>query len=636
MGDFRVRTIKDIHDRRKMYQKVLEDVEAFEMMLKNDMFETGAPWIGAEQELCLVDKDHNPATQALNILDNISDDIYTNELALCNLEINLDPLPLADNCFSNMETSLLSLLNLGEKEANKFDSKLFMTGILPTLKYRHLEFENMTPIRRYKTLSQTLSDIRGSDFEIYLQGVDELIMSLGSVLFEASNTSFQLHLQIAPNDFVNKHNWSQMIAGPVLSACVNSPMLFGNELWAETRVALFKQSLDTRSSQKFLRKKLPRVYFGDKWLEKSAAELWKKDVMRFPLLVTSDDLQNSKELLAKGEIPNLRGIRLHNGTTYTWNRLCYGFSKKKPHLRIECRYIPSGPSALDEISNFAFWIGLMNSEPKHGVDFWKKVDFRIAKDNFIKAARNGLDSVFHWFGKNISARDLILDELLPMAHEGLQNSGVAANDIEKYLSVFEKRVKAETTGADWMVQNFRALTKRFSKTIAEKEIVRQSLIYQSENIPVHEWQNLSSEIHSVPEKEVTVEELMTTDIFSIRENVSVELAKSILEWNNFHHLPVEDRNGDIIGLITDGMIERYEKSGSEEHCFAQDIMLNELHTIQASCPIKEAEKKMKDHNLSGLPVVHGWKLVGMLTRNDLEKVSSEKKKLKPQTKELDF
>ena len=222
MGDFRVRKITDAEDRRKMYQSVLADVEAFEWMLKEDMFETDPLHIGAEQELCIVNHDCEPSMKALEILDKINDKHYTNELALFNLEINLDPFRLGDKCFSEMEKQLFDLLGKGKKLADKHNANLLMTGILPTLKYRHLKFENMTPIQRYQTLSNKLSELRGANFEIYLQGVDEVILSLGSVLFEACNTSFQLHLQMRPKEFANQHNWSQMISGPVLSACVNS------------------------------------------------------------------------------------------------------------------------------------------------------------------------------------------------------------------------------------------------------------------------------------------------------------------------------------------------------------------------------------------------------------------------------
>jgi len=619
MGDFRVRKILDEHDRRRMYQYALNDIEAFEFMLKERMFEDGDLWIGAEQELCIVGKHYDPTTSALQLLDKIDDEHYTNELALFNMEINLDPLPLKGDCFSNMERSLLELLKKGHDEAKKLNEQILMTGILPTLKYHHLQSDYMTPIPRYETLSQTLSEIRGSKFEVYMQGVDDLIMSLGSVLFEACNTSFQLHLQIKPDDFVNQHNWSQMIAGPVLSACVNSPLLFGNELWAETRIALFKQSLDTRSSQKYMRMKLPRVYFGRGWMRESPTELWKNDIMRFPLLVTSDDLTDAKELLSKGEIPDLRGIRLHNGTTYTWNRMCYGFSKKKPHLRIECRYLPAGPSAIDEIANFAFWIGLMRCKPEGGAEFWKSHSFKAVKNNFVLAARSGLNTVFNWYGNNIPAKQLILEQLLPMAHQGLKNSRVNSADTDKYLSVIEKRVSKEVTGSKWTVDNFRILSKHYGEAIAQKELVRQTLKYQKNNTPLHEWKNIAIRNYKLAEQDPTVDQLMSTNIYSVSENDSVEIVKSILTWNNIHHLPVENLDGDLVGLITDGTVERLEKEKSGLCCFAKDIMLTNLVTIQSNVSMKKAKSVFEDSNVSGLPVTYNNKLVGMLTLTDLAK-----------------
>ena len=616
MGDFRVRKIENEEDRRRMYQFAIDDIKAFDYMLKERMFEEGDLWIGAEQELCVVDNEFNPTTSALKLLDSINDSHYTNELALFNMEINLDPLPLKGDCFLKMESSLIELMNLGYNETDKINEHIIMTGILPTLKYHHLQSQYMTPIARYKTLSQALSKIRGSKFEVYLQGVDDLIMGLGSVLFEACNTSFQLHLQIKPQDFVNQHNWSQMIAGPVLSACVNSPLLFGNELWSETRIALFKQSLDTRSSQKFLRMKLPRVYFGRGWLKNSPVELWKNDLMRFPLLVTSDDLKDSKSLIEEGKIPDLRGIRLHNGTTYTWNRMCYGYSEKKPHLRIECRYLPSGPTAIDEIANFAFWIGLMRCEPEGGVEFWKSNSFKSVKNNFILAARSGLNTVFDWCGENISAKELLLDKLIPMSRKGLFESGVSEDSINKYLNVIQARVEAEVTGSSWAIHNFRSLSKNYGEVLAEKELVKQSVEYQRANIPIHEWDNINGKEMVSLNLDLTVDHIMSTDIYSVSESASIELIISMLDWNDIHHLPVENSEGDLVGLITDGLVVRNKESNVQAN-YAKDLMLKDMIVLQTNDTIKEANALMLKHGISGLPVVYKNKLVGMVTLSDI-------------------
>ena len=618
MGDFRVRKVRDADDRRRMFQYALRDIKAFEAMLKDGVIASEDPSIGAEQELCIVDQVGEPSTMALEILDKVEDPHFTNELALFNLEINLDPLKLQDNCFSEMEKDLIARMERAYQVAAEHNTDILMAGILPTLKYRHLQFEYMTPIERYRTLSQTLFDMRGAKFEIYLQGVDELIMSLGSVLFEACNTSFQLHLQIRPEEFVDMHNWSQMISGPVLAACANSPLLFGNELWAETRISLFKQSLDTRSSHKFLRKKMPRVYFGDRWLTESAAELWKFDLMRFPLVVTSDDFQDPYENLAKSEMPDLRAIRLHNGTTYTWNRLCYGFSKSKSHLRIECRYLPSGPSAVDEIANFVFWIGLMQHGAKQGPKFWQDQNFRVAKNNFIKSARTGLNTVFQWFDKNIAAKDLILNELLPMAQKGLEDSGVDSADIDKYLSIIRDRVTCERTGADWMVINYRALSKRYGESLAQNELVKNMIDYQKKNIPVHEWKCMTDNSYLINHPTTKVEQIMSRDIHTIQEDDSVEMFGAMLDWNDIHHLPVENAQGDLVGLITDGMFERLEDR-VKDHKFAHEIMMKNIETVNGNDPVTKAVEIMKEKKISGLPVVYGSKLVGILTQIDIKK-----------------
>jgi CBS domain-containing protein len=615
MGDFRIRPISGKADRAKMYHYALKDIEAFERMWHENAFIQTPIKIGAEQELCIVNQNYEPSKSAHHLLDAINDPHYTNELGLFNLEINLDPINLSGKCFSVTEQNLLSLLQKGKEEAKAIGEQILMTGILPTISPKHLHFDYMTPIPRYETLSQMLFDIRGGKFEIYLQGVDELIASLGSVLFEACNTSFQMHLQIKPDEFVDKFNWSQMIAGPVLSACTNSPLLFGRELWAESRIALFKQSLDTRSSKNHLRKKLPRVYFGTDWLSDSPVNLWENELMRFPLLLTSDDLVDSNTALDQGDIPELRAIRLHTGTTYTWNRLCYG-PGKQAHLRIECRYLPAGPTAIDEIANFAFWVGLMNAVPENWSNEIENISFKDVKDNFIKSARTGLSSVFNWFGKNIPGRQLILETLLPMSREGLEKCKIDQQDIEKYLNIIEQRVRGEQTGSNWMIKNYRLLNENVK--VAKQELVAQMINYQNENTPVHEWDIGTQKeiIPTVQENKIdfNVGHLMSTDIFTVNENASLDIVRSIMDWNNIHHLPVENRKGNLIGIITDGIL----KKSKENMKYASDIMLTDLVSVNKDVSITDLREILSINKLSGVPVVRNKKLVGMITTNDIK------------------
>jgi CBS domain-containing protein len=616
MGDFRVRSITDKADHRKAYLSHLDDMAAFEMMLEEGLFDEGPAWIGAEQELCLVGNDFHASTTALKVLDLIKDPRYTNELALYNLEANLDPLPLKDNCFRETEEQLLGLLDVGQVAAQSQEARILQCGILPTLKYRNLQFENMTPEPRYKTLSASLKDLRGEDFQIYLQGADDLITSLSSVLFEACNTSFQLHLQIPSKDFVRQHNWSQMIAGPVLSACVNSPLLFGRELWAETRIAIFKQSLDTRSSSRYLRSKMARVYFGQDWLRNSAADIWRNNLSRFPLLLTSDGFEKATDVIKAGGTPKLRAVRLQNGTTYTWNRLCYGPTKPKPHLRIECRYIPAGPSTIDEIANFAFWTGLMQSNDLEKGLLPNRVDFKSVRENFVKAARTGLGTTFDWFGRLRTAKSLLLDTLIPQAKIGLERSGVSSEDIDKYLGVIFQRVAAETTGSSWTIRNFRKLSKAYGSAAAETALVRIMLDYQKENLPVHEWRDYQQSFPVSLDSEDTVEYLMTSDVYSVNQNDCIERAEMIMSWNNIHHLPVENDRGELVGLLTDGVLRRH-REGDNDKEYVAEIMLRDVEAVGPGTSLGRLRQVMLSGRFSGLPVVYDKRLVGMITDKDL-------------------
>ena len=212
------------------------------------------------------------------------------------------------------------------------------------------------------------------------------------------------------------------------------------------------------------------------------------EVFRFPLIFSKESHGDPLEQLNKGIVPKLSSVRLHNGTTYTWNRLCYGNSNNSAHLRIECRYLPAGPTIVDETANFAFWAGLMSGVPDELNTFWQNINFRIAKSNFIKAARYGVDTMMDWFGKSYSVKKLISETLLPMAKHGLDKMQVEKKDVEYYLSIIEKRVDSGQTGSKWAVKRIDHLRENsFNKSISAKQIILESLEYQKANIPVHQW-----------------------------------------------------------------------------------------------------------------------------------------------------
>ena len=230
MGEQKVNRIAENIDRAEYVKHLLQDVKALEIMLDKNLFEKGITRIGAEQEFFLVDENWKPSNKALQVLEALDDPHFTTEIALYNLEVNLEPLKLGGDCFSQTQKTLVKFMNYAQDTAAKFNNRVLMTGILPTIRKSELMLDFITPRERYYALNDMLRGIRGSDFEVHLLGVDELDIKHDTVLFEACNTSFQTHLQIDPDDMVRSYNWSQMIAGPVLSVCCNSPLLLGSRI----------------------------------------------------------------------------------------------------------------------------------------------------------------------------------------------------------------------------------------------------------------------------------------------------------------------------------------------------------------------------------------------------------------------
>lgn len=613
MGEMILQSKKDVMERKAFVQHLISDIKALELLLKENRFEDDVVRIGAEQELCLVDKYYQPAGINLKLLNTIDDEHFTTELASYNIEINLDPFELKGDCFSLVEQQLVSLLQKADVNAKKLNVGLLLAGILPTISKKEVSLDYLTAIPRYHSLNDALVSKKGGDFNLKIRGADELYLKHNSVMFEACNTSFQLHLQIPSHDFISSYNWSQAISGPVLSVCCNSPMLMGRELWKETRIALFQQSLDTRKSGYVLKDQSPRVGFGTHWEKGSVAEIFKKDISKHQVLLTKPINEGSLEQMNKGQVPKLEALRLHNGTVYRWNRPCYGIGGGKPHLRIENRYIPSGPSVIDEMANFAFWIGLMKGRPKRFDDMESQMDFKAAKTNFIKAARTGKETIFLWNGKLISAKKLILKELLPIAYKGLEDCAIAKDDINRLLGIIKKRLSGNT-GEQWQVQNFRKLSKVYKTNDALQHLTKAMCDNQREGSPVHKWPEIEVSKKQVKDYRF-VKEIMTTHLFKLYENDFASMALAIMDWNNIHHIPIENGKGELTGLLTWSYLKGLKLN--LEETLVKDIMVKEIITVGPYTKISKAKMIMESAQIGCLPVCDHDTLVGILSKRDL-------------------
>ncbi len=448
MGDQDVRQESQREEIRVFLKHLLKDVRALEEMLAGDLFESGVRRIGAEQELFLVDHDWRPAPIATQVLAELDEPHFTTELGRFNLEFNLDPLVFGGSCLSDMERQIDELLGRVREAARRCGGAVVLTGILPTINKSDLELEFMTPNPRYFALNEAMTRLRGGDYEFFLKGVDELHLRHDSIMVEACNTSFQVHFQVAPEEFARLYNAAQVATGPVLAAAANSPLLFGKRLWWETRVGLFQQSIDTRRASPHLREQIPRVSFGRHWVRSSVLEIFREDIARFRTLLSTEMDDDPFDAIREGRAPSLKALRLHNSTVYRWNRVCYGISDGKPHLRIENRVLPSGPTPRDEIANAALWYGLVSGLLEEYGDVTRHFNFDDVRANFFSAAQQGLNAQLAWVGGRLApAGQLILDTLTPLARAGLTAAGIDAGDIDRYLGTVEERVRTGRTGA---------------------------------------------------------------------------------------------------------------------------------------------------------------------------------------------
>ena len=631
MGEAKVRIVKEEKLMQHFVRQLLRDVEAFEYMLDHNWFEDNITRIGAEQEMCLVDKKNfKPACINMQVLEQMQEfDWVTTELAQFNLETNLTPREFKGDALRQMELENMRYLQIIREKLTPFNAEVVLTGILPTLRKFDLELHNLTPKDRYKALMAAIDEqLQANSFELRLSGIDELNIKHDSPLLEACNTSFQVHLQVAPKDFVPLYNIAQALAAPLISISANSPLVFGRRLWHESRIALFQQSLDTRTSHEHMRERSPRVNFGKGWLRHSILEIYREDISRFRVLLGDDVEEDSLEMIAKKKVPKLRALQIHNSTVYRWNRPCYGISPNgKPHLRIENRVLPAGPTVLDENANAAFWLGLMVGMHKHYPDITQQISFEDVRDNFDKAAKFGIDTKYTWMrDQKISAVELIQHELLPIAREGLIMRNIDAADIDRYLGTIEERCKANTTGARWQLRGFTKLAGEVTPDEALAIVTAATIKNQwtEEDNPVHLWKSpKTSDLENYSPSKLKVEEFMQTDIFTVQKDDIIELVAQMMEWRRIRYLPVEDSKGELVGLITSRLLLRhFSRYTEKDKTFTvKDIMIAAPITVGPTAYLLEALDIMRTNRIGCLPVVKGKELIGVITEMDFLRIT---------------
>ncbi|HZJ66169.1 MAG TPA: glutamate-cysteine ligase family protein [Kofleriaceae bacterium] len=631
-GDKATRAHKDVgaeqdeQKRREFMHAMLADLRALDRMLRDGLLETGPRRIGAEQEMFLIDRNWGPARASLQMIEKLADPHYTTELGQFQLEANADPQLFSGNGLSRMEAQLDELVAKARVAAAELGLAPVLMGILPTLRKADLGLDGMVPSPRYRALNKAMADMRGGAFEFSINGTDELIVRHDSVMLEACNASFQVHLQVTPEEFSRMYNIAQVLAGPMVAIAANSPLLFGRRLWAETRIALFRQAVDTRSHAHHLRESEARVSFGTRWVRESVLEIYQEDIARFRTLVGTDLDEDPQAKLARGETPLLKALRLHNGTIYRWNRACYGVMAGKAHLRIENRVMPAGPSVLDEVANGALWFGVMAELGAREEDVTRRIEFDQAGANFYSAAREGLGTHFIWLdGEDLTAAHLVLDRLLPLAEAGLRRQAVDEADIKRYLAVVDARVRSARTGARWLLSSWNALKDKATSGERSNALVAATVQRQQTGRPVAEWERARlDEAEQGRANYQQVDQYMTTDLFTVHASDPVEMVVNLMSWERIRHVPVENNEHRLVGLVTYRAVLRFLANGGSMHDTpVSAIMKTDVLSVSVETRTLDAIMLMRRYRYGCLPVLQDGHLVGILTEEDFMNVASK-------------
>ncbi|WP_163834908.1 glutamate--cysteine ligase family protein [Spartinivicinus ruber] len=472
-------------------QKVRDDLDVLKKLLANPEFGQGPASLGAELEFYIVDQHLKLLPINLEINAQLQDPQLTVELNRFNLEYNLSPQPYKGSPFVAIEEELSSAIRKIDEAASLHSGQVIPIGILPTLSIKDFHDQTMTDIPRYRALSNALCKMRGGPFTIAIDGKEPIKLEVDDITLEGANTSFQVHWRVPANQFADYFNAVQLVTPVVLALSSNSPSLFGHHLWAETRIALFKQSIDSRVSREQRWRHPPRVFFGTGWVRESAWELFAASAALFPPIIPVIGDENPYACLAAGKAPKLEEMRLHQGTTWQWNRAIYD-DADGGHLRIEMRFLPAGPSLIDMSANALFAIGCALAVLPDIKHLTTVLPFNYAEHNFYRAAKLGMDARLVWPSTTqVQLHEepalQIAKRLLPKACQALEKTGLFGSEIKRLMSVIQGRIEQRMCGAKWQRLVTNHLLKQTSKEEAFAGMLAEYIRGYRSGKSISEW-----------------------------------------------------------------------------------------------------------------------------------------------------
>jgi hypothetical protein len=456
-------------------RRLKDETRLLGQWFKDGTFSSQVPVCGLEMEAWLVDEQALPAPVNQQFLDIMNDPLVVPELAKFNVELNVDPQALNGRALSRLQQGLQQTWNDCQRVAAGIDTRLVMIGILPSVSQQDLTLANMSELKRYRALNEQVLRLReGKPLMLDIHGREQLSISHQDVMLESAATSLQLHLKVAVKDAVRYYNAAQIVSAPLVAASTNSPLLFGRQLWDETRIPLFEQAVEVGGFAGASRGPVRRVSFGTGYAKDSLFECFVENEQHFPVLLPIQFDEPER---------GMHHLRLHNGTIWRWNRPLVGYDDDgTPHLRIEHRVLPAGPTVIDSIANAAFFYGLVHALASGDQLPEAKLPFATARDNFYAAARCGLDAQITWLdGRKLPVQALLLDQLIPLASYGLELLEISAEDRTLYLGIVRDRIGNACSGSNWQ-RTYLTRHRADMQALTEAYYERQQT-----GVPVHDW-----------------------------------------------------------------------------------------------------------------------------------------------------
>lgn len=475
MGDEIAHSHFQAADFSEFEQRLEAETQLLKQWFRDRAFSSQVPVCGLELEAWLIDRDAQPAARNREFLETMHDPLVVPELARFNVELNVDPQPLHGPALGRLQQNLQATWEHCQATAAGLDTRLMMIGILPSVTQAHLNLDSMSELKRYRALNEQVLRLReGKPLMLEIHGREHLNVLHRDVMLESAATSLQLHLKVSGDDAVRYYNAAQIVAAPLVASAANSPYLFGRDLWDETRIPLFEQSVEVGGFAGASRGPLRRVGFGTGYAKESLFECFAENREHFPVLlpIRYDAPQHE-----------MRHLRLHNGTIWRWNRPLIGYDHDgTPHLRIEHRVLPAGPTVVDSIASAAFFYGLVHALAVCDVAPENHLPFATARDNFYAAARDGLDAQVTWLdGRRLPIQSLLLDQLIPLASFGLGLLDIEAQERDVYLDIVKQRIRNACTGCNWQ----RAWVARHGRDM--QALTEAYYERQQGGEPVHNW-----------------------------------------------------------------------------------------------------------------------------------------------------